>query len=1058
MKNKLEKRSPSHRILLFVGFLLAANCATAKPESNDQTPEILVRRNTPNGQSVPKILKLTRNGPEEVDEPTFTLKSDPVKVQSDFKTVDISILNKQRDKEHAKKLAIIQKDLQSRIKISDPGTETETTKFQEVTEQVSVDPQEIIKKHAMVKEDIGSRLLLDDGFLGFRQEKQDFPEKVHYPVKRSDDDYYEEEASDTAQRRDDTEEPEKEEGFFSILGSIFGDSSEKSETKKKAKPEDDVVFEHSKDENFRENLKTVGDILKPLKPIDEPEPKIKNVYVGYQEDQPESRIVNNFHSGQSQNAVRKSSQTGNYSPEEPKPSYSFYKPVTEKPFRPYIPHSTNRYDDYDLEEFLDKSDSTTRVKYVSPVMSSNNNNNPNSATVTATSTVTVRTTTKDAHDTKLKFPSVQKKNDYIVRNRYQEVKPEVVTEKAINRTVYSRPETTSTLLTTAKPYTTKPPPTYYETKVNEIRPQKIHESPNFYNLINLPVRYSTKDTAIPLISTSYANTKIQGMGAHKYEKGVNGKYPNHKYDQVTVSTKRPNYWATKRTESPFSSEITTLPNIINYEQKTTKKYDSNYFDKVDIEKMQIGLGLELGGYGSKTETETRDPSTTTTTPTTSFTTPTPSTTTTKTQTSYKETATNRLQDQKLLPTTYSYKLKPITERTTIRLVEKTTEKPIEKYNEEEYEEYENEYDAFSAPAQSVKTESQNYPSHSTYMKEQQYLDFKTKNQFQSSRYETTLAPKTEPEKPGPDAEYEYYDYDSETQTPIPTTTTTKKYTTTASTTTAGPPKIRYPNLSKDKIKSSSSEKVAVVVPSKDNSLYSESSSSVRPQTVIMSSVRPTTARLVTTTSTTTTTTPRIITTTTTTTTEKPQIISVQTEKIPQFYQPNVISKDPAPVTEEEKILTTKLTPPTTKLWVQERPKTTTAQPLKPMIVTSLPQLQHQDSNVNIVLVPNKETLKNVIEQKYSQPEPVQRPVYSPNLKPSGQFHSGFEYTTEFTVGVVHGHVGSSRPQFPVGKPQGQGHFIASSVSTNPYGDDEPFRPIPKPTGISASFQVVSLCP
>ncbi|XP_044270712.1 uncharacterized protein LOC123015181 [Tribolium madens] len=101
------------------------------------------------------------------------------------------------------------------------------------------------------------------------------------------------------------------------------------------------------------------------------------------------------------------------------------------------------------------------------------------------------------------------------------------------------------------------------------RPSDINQlTPNFHDFLNLPVKYNSDKYVYPLISSSYANTKIQG--------NIN-KYHNHKDYSVKTSTvkptgsptyyKSPNYYS-----SPKTTETTTTTTTTTTPKTTTEVY------------------------------------------------------------------------------------------------------------------------------------------------------------------------------------------------------------------------------------------------------------------------------------------------------------------------------------------------------------------------------------------------------------------------------------------------------------------------------------------------------
>ncbi|XP_003704923.2 uncharacterized protein LOC100878897 [Megachile rotundata] len=128
---------------------------------------------------------------------------------------------------------------------------------------------------------------------------------------------------------------------------------------------------------------------------------------------------------------------------------------------------------------------------------------------------------------------------------------------------------------------------------NEINPY----SPNFHDFLNLPVHYSSdkygKDK-YPLISSSYANTKVQS-GSNSYST-----YNHKPYHGETVA-----YYHTRKPYVPKTSSTTTMSSTTTSTSTTTT---------------------------TTTTTTTPKPTTSTTTTTTTTTTPPPSTTSTTTKT------------------------------------------------------------------------------------------------------------------------------------------------------------------------------------------------------------------------------------------------------------------------------------------------------------------------------------------------------------------------------------------------------------------------------------------
>lgn len=909
---------------------------------------------------------------ERYTEP-LTLKTDPLTGQVHFntKTVDISVLNRQKDMENAEKVAIVQKDLQSRIKVTEEDPERPTT--ENIKEISTEDPAEVLRRQVKIKEDLESRIVVDAEDKRYRADSEEYYEDYKNPIKRADVEYYDDEPMGPEDRpinlpqRMTTAAPKEEESFLSIFESLFGGGDEESQSKKNQAEE-----KQSQDVNLKDNIKTVGEILKPIRTHEELQ--VKSSYGDYEEPQ-EYRIINQY------------PQKQGFRPIEQRPYHYSYqqRPNSVKPYQPYRPHPTPGYEDYDLEEFADKSEE----KFKPEKMTS-----PKVTPVSTTTTTTTTTTTKPFFNTnRPKFPTADKKSDYVGKTS-----PAPTTEKTTEKVTYFNVKPT-----TEKEIQKK---TDYETKVNEVQPEKIQDSANFYNLINLPVRYSNKDTAIPLISTSYANTKIQGMGANKY-KTSSGKYPNHKYDPVsstrtTTTTRRPSYWSGRRTtQAPVTtsrSNSTMRTTSARITTSTTRRpTERTDFGNVDYDDLAIGSSANFGGYGSKAGatkiTETKVP-----------------------YYKVKETTTRRAYETQKTKDVIQQDVKGYMERdsTTVRTTERSTPKPIKETYVDEYE-----YDSFPAVVQEVKPPKEsNIRLHSSYSEKNKLYNPALQSHSETEYKKTTIKTTTTTEQTNIEQpDYEYYDYETETPTAISsTTTTTPKY------------RVKYPSLSKDKIHTTS-EKVAVVVPSNNQDYYIDD---IRDPTSTTSAVPKSTT-------TTTTTKP-----TTTTTTHEP-IQSQETSNsfkgtYTHFYRP----KEPAPVFEENDEFDDYTPRPiihVTKRTTTERPTT----PVKPIIVTAMKK--EQENNVNIVLVPMKEPQKETqIAEETSRPKTEQPSTvsYKTYNKPNDVYFQNSDYTTEFTVGAVHGHGGS----VPV-----QGHFVATSISANPYEDDEPFRPIPKPPGLSTSFQV-----
>ncbi|XP_075215268.1 uncharacterized protein LOC142321160 [Lycorma delicatula] len=91
---------------------------------------------------------------------------------------------------------------------------------------------------------------------------------------------------------------------------------------------------------------------------------------------------------------------------------------------------------------------------------------------------------------------------------------------------------------------------------NDIEKNPFKISPDLHQFLNLPVHYSSSDK-FPLISSSYANTKIQGTGSSSNNNG----YSNHKYS-TTSSTQSPSYYTLRRQSTTTTAVPTTKRTII----------------------------------------------------------------------------------------------------------------------------------------------------------------------------------------------------------------------------------------------------------------------------------------------------------------------------------------------------------------------------------------------------------------------------------------------------------------------------------------------------------------
>lgn len=108
------------------------------------------------------------------------------------------------------------------------------------------------------------------------------------------------------------------------------------------------------------------------------------------------------------------------------------------------------------------------------------------------------------------------------------------------------------------------------------KPSDVNQlTPNFHDFLNLPVKYNPEKYVYPLISSSYANTKIQGNVVKQH---------NHKdYSGTTYKpTMSPTYYTTKHymnksTKKPTIS-LTTSTNLMG-NQMSHPKFDDNQLHK-----------------------------------------------------------------------------------------------------------------------------------------------------------------------------------------------------------------------------------------------------------------------------------------------------------------------------------------------------------------------------------------------------------------------------------------------------------------------------------------------
>ncbi|KAJ8922279.1 hypothetical protein NQ315_004218 [Exocentrus adspersus] len=118
------------------------------------------------------------------------------------------------------------------------------------------------------------------------------------------------------------------------------------------------------------------------------------------------------------------------------------------------------------------------------------------------------------------------------------------------------------------------------------KPNDVNQlTPNFHDFLNLPVKYNPDKYVYPLISSSYASTKVQGS--------VN-KFHNHKdYNAKTTSVKptgSPTYYSTNKyfnpaKTNPTTPSTTTMPTTV----AVTKRYPSVYLTPKPINLMNSDM-------------------------------------------------------------------------------------------------------------------------------------------------------------------------------------------------------------------------------------------------------------------------------------------------------------------------------------------------------------------------------------------------------------------------------------------------------------------------------------
>lgn len=117
---------------------------------------------------------------------------------------------------------------------------------------------------------------------------------------------------------------------------------------------------------------------------------------------------------------------------------------------------------------------------------------------------------------------------------------------------------------------------------NEILQNPYKISPDLHHFLNLPTQYSSSNK-YPLISSSYANTKIQGTGSSS------NTYSNHKY--VTSSTQSPFYYTmpTTRYSTPkpqylsTTTKATTTSTTVKSTSTTTSQPLEEEYENTDYE-------------------------------------------------------------------------------------------------------------------------------------------------------------------------------------------------------------------------------------------------------------------------------------------------------------------------------------------------------------------------------------------------------------------------------------------------------------------------------------------
>lgn len=113
-----------------------------------------------------------------------------------------------------------------------------------------------------------------------------------------------------------------------------------------------------------------------------------------------------------------------------------------------------------------------------------------------------------------------------------------------------------------------------DTNVRSHKPNDVNQlTPTLYNFLNLPVKYNPDKYVYPLVSSSYANTKVQG--------NVNGFHNHKEYASTTYKPqKTPTYHSNKysyfnkpyKTTPKYADSTTTKKAIVITEKSTTEMH------------------------------------------------------------------------------------------------------------------------------------------------------------------------------------------------------------------------------------------------------------------------------------------------------------------------------------------------------------------------------------------------------------------------------------------------------------------------------------------------------